>query len=106
MRHESTPKSKAANGAAGDASTVEDHVEQMLRSANEPVHISKIRQALVDAGVPLPGRGDEANIIVRLARDTGRFVRTGRGTYGLVALGATEVRPTRIKKVSRARGDR
>ena len=64
-------------------SALEEHVEDLLRKAKQPLHIAKIREALVERGVPLPGRGDEANIIVRLRRNETRFTRTGRGVYGL-----------------------
>lgn len=62
---------------------LEDAVEQVLRSAGKPLHISTIRDALLEQGVPIPGRGDDANIIVRLRRLEERFTRTARGTYGL-----------------------
>jgi hypothetical protein len=51
-------------------------------------------------GVPLPGRGTEANLLVRLHRSNGRFVRTGRGTFAPVSMGASEVKPTRRRRVS------
>jgi hypothetical protein len=92
---------KAESRQVETQARLEDQVARVLQGAGAPLHISKIRQALIDAGVPLPGRGDEANIIVRLARDTERFVRTGRGTYGLKEMGAVEVRPTRMRRVRR-----
>lgn len=70
---------------------LEGHIELILREAGRPMHISEIRNALVDRAVPLPGRGDEANIIVRLRRAPERFTRTGRGQYALAALGLPPV---------------
>jgi hypothetical protein len=66
---------------------LEQAVEQILRAAGEPLHISKIRETLVSRGIPIPGRGDDANIIVRLRRFEDRFTRTARGTYGLADWG-------------------
>jgi hypothetical protein len=63
---------------------IEDQIEAILCAREKPMHIREIHAALVEKGVPLPGKGDEANIILRLRRDTERFVRTGRGTYALV----------------------
>jgi hypothetical protein len=82
---------------------MEDHVEAILRDNGEPMHIAALRDALIERGVPLPGRGDEANIIVRLRRDEARFTRTGRGTYGLSAWGLPAIAPTRRKKIRRRR---
>lgn len=66
---------------------LEDAVEAILREAAGPLHISAIRKALVEGGVPIPGRGDDANIIVRLRRFDRRFTRTARGTYALAEWG-------------------
>ena len=83
---------------------VEDDLEAILLKAGQPMHIRDLRQALIDRGVPLPGRGDEANIILRLSRAKDRFVRTGRGNYGLSKWGIESVPPVqRIKRVYRKR---
>lgn len=82
---------------------IEDHLEELLTVAGKPVHIREIREGLIQKGVPLPGRGDEANIILRLRRSTDRFVRTGRGMYALASWGLPEVKPTR-KKIIKRRG--
>lgn len=83
--------------------SVEDHVEAILAERGEPTHIGVLREALIEQGVPLPGRGDEANIIVRLRRDEARFTRTGRGTYALAEWGLPAVPVTQRKKVRRRR---
>lgn len=81
---------------------IEDHIEDVLLSKGTPTHIREIRAALIEMGVPLPGKGDEANIILRLRRDDNRFVRTGRGTYALVAWELPAYSPApRKKKISR-----
>jgi hypothetical protein len=74
---------EAALLARSDTDGLEDAVEEILRAAGEPLHISTLREALLTRGVPIPGRGDDANIIVRLRRLRDRFTRTARGTYGL-----------------------
>ncbi len=78
-----------ADVPAGAAVTtdLEQAVEEILRAAGEPLHISDIRATLIERQVPIPGRGDDANIIVRLRRFEDRFTRTARGTYGLAEWG-------------------
>ena len=81
---------------------IEDHIQSVLANAKHPLHISAIRNALVEMGVPLPGRGDEANLILRIRRATSRFIRTGRGFYGLVEWNLPPYTPhTRKRKVRR-----
>lgn len=102
----------AANGTPSDAGqvhgptiphsiSVEAQLEAILSEAGQPLHIAALREGLIERGVPLPGKGDEANIIVRLRRDENRFTRTGRGMYALAAWGMAAVAPTRKKKVRR-----
>ena len=79
-------------------SGLEENIEVILEKSGEPMHISEIRQALINQGVPLPGRGDEANVILRLRRAQDLFTRTGRGTYGLSEWGLAEVKPTTRKR--------
>jgi hypothetical protein len=86
------------------SANVEDRLEAILRESRQPMHIRDLRQALIERGVPLPGRGDEANIILRLSRAKERFARTGRGLYGLTEWGVESVPPVqRTKKVYRRR---
>ena len=111
--HLSHPTSEAActrqeqlrsSQQASSFPAIEDHIEEVLQSAGKPMHIRDIRDALIQMAVPLPGRGDEANIILRLRRDPDRFVRTGRGTYGIAAWKLVEYSPApRKKRVSRRR---
>lgn len=91
-------------GGRGSSLDLEAAVEEILRAAGAPLHISAIRDALIARGVPIPGRGDEANIIVRLRRIDDRFTRTARGTYGLVEWGIPAfARKTRRRRPSAAR---
>ncbi len=104
----STPTSPESQGTRGKSQVlasvrVEDHVESVLSDAGQPLHIRALRDELIARGVPLPGRGDEANIIVRLRRSDDRFTRTGRGMYGLASWGLPAVIPTRTKKKQRPR---
>lgn len=82
---------------------VEDHIQELLHASGNPMHIGEIRQTLIERGVPLPGRGDEANIILRLRRDPTRFLRTGRGMYGLASWNLAEVPPSARKRKLRRR---
>jgi len=80
---------------------IEDRIEEILRSSGKPMHISELRTSLIQMGVPLPGRGDEANIILRLRRASDRFVRTERGTYALMSWNMPEYSPAPSKKTVR-----
>ena len=61
------------HGSPGNGSTsLEDAVAELLSEAGEPTHISRIRELLIDGGVPIPGHGEDANVIVRITAD-GRF---------------------------------
>ena len=75
------------------------------------VHYREILAALNTEGVHVPGKDPAANLIAHMSRDD-RFVRTGRGTYGLdgthsrVARGKTKAtRRSRTRK-SRVRSRR
>lgn len=104
-----SPSAAAAmspNSSATSTSTspdVEDRIEQILLQTGHPMHIREIRTSLIERGVPLPGRGDEANIILRLRRARDRFIRTERGTYALAAWQMTEYAPAPRKKTIRKR---
>lgn len=83
---------------AGDLD-LEDAVEELLREFGKPMHIAVIREQLNTKGVQIPGRGDEANIIVRIRKVPERFTRTARGTYALPEWGIPEM----TTKTTRAR---
>jgi hypothetical protein len=105
--HLSSPSAPEARPPAGAGEPkalpeIEDHIETLLSKAGVPVHIREIRERLIRAGVPLPGRGDEANIILRIRRAGLRFVRTERGTYGLASWNLpTYAPPPRKRRVRR-----
>lgn len=83
---------------------VEQQIQQILTKAGKPMHIGSIRDELIARGVPLPGRGDEANIILRLRRALTLFTRTGRGMYGLTSWNLQPVAPAaRRRRVRRRR---
>jgi hypothetical protein len=73
--------------------------EKIIRDAGRPLHIKELHASLRKGGVPIPGRGTEANLLVRLHRSNGRFVRTGRGTFAPTSMGVDEVKPTQRRRV-------
>jgi len=47
------------------------------------LHLSSLREALTARGMPIPGKGTDANLVGYLNRSGGRIVRKSRGVYGL-----------------------
>lgn len=99
----------ALEGNAGDGSLVShaaspdllDACEEILRAKGHPMHISEVYSELVGEAVPIPGKGNEANVIARLQRSDGRIIRTGRGIYSLPEFGIAEQKPTKQRKRAR-----
>jgi len=77
--------------------------ESLIREAGKPLHIKDLHRALLDGGIPIPGRGTEANVISRVQRSNGRITRVGRGMYAIPEFGMEESRPTkrRFKRKTR-----
>jgi len=75
-----------------------EEIEDVIRVKGEPMHITSIHQSLIAKGIPLPGKGNEANVIARIQRSGGRIIRTDRGVYGLPELGAIEKKPIKKKR--------
>jgi hypothetical protein len=97
------PVPKGESGAsrtnpASKTTDLEAAVETILTEAGTPLHISTIRERLIERGVAIPGRGDDANIIVRIRKPGTQFTRTARGTYALASWG--------LPSVDKARGRR
>jgi hypothetical protein len=90
-------KEVSTSQGAGHSPDFLDACEAILREAGEPLHIADLLARLQAASVSIPGRGTDANVIVRLRRAEGRFVRTGRGTYGLPEFGVPEA-PTSTRR--------
>lgn len=77
-----------------------DACERIIRETGEPLHIKALHSRLIEEDIPIPGKGTEANVISRLQRSDGRFIRTGRGMYALPEFGLKEVKPTRQRRKS------
>jgi hypothetical protein len=77
----------ASSGEAGRKS-VSDMAYELLadRPEQEPIHYRDLADLIMAEGEFIPGRNPGANLISHLSRDE-RFVRTGRGTYGLASWG-------------------
>lgn len=65
-------------------SELQSVVKEILKACGRAMHLKELRTALAERGVPLPGRGTDANLIVHLRRARDVFRRQSRGTYGLV----------------------
>jgi hypothetical protein len=94
------PAESGTEATLSTADALLDACEAIIAEAGKPLHIRDLLNALIKRGIPLPGRGLEANLIVRLQRSNGRFVRVGRGTYAPANLGLPEKPPTRQRRVA------
>jgi hypothetical protein len=72
-------------------------VIEELATAGRPVHISDLMRMLHTRKVPIPGSGNQANLISYLRREP-QLVRTSRGMYGLSAWGLENMPVVHRKK--------
>jgi len=75
-----------------------DECEAILREFGEPMHIRALHLSLLKNAIPIPGKGNQANVIARLQRSDGKIIRTGHGMYGLPEFGLPEKKPVRKRK--------
>ena len=57
--------------------------EEILRDTGMSMRISDIRDELMKRRVPLPGKGQNANLIAKFQRSEGRIIRVGYGIYDI-----------------------
>jgi hypothetical protein len=69
------------------------------REDQEPAHYRQLAGEIMSEGKLIPGKNPAANLIAHLGRDD-RFVRTGRGIYGLAEWGL-KAAPSRKRRRSR-----
>ena len=62
---------------------VVDSAVKIIEDNGGSMHIGEIRRKLLEAGMPLPGKGTDANLIAKFQRSNGRIVRVGRGLYDI-----------------------
>ena len=84
---------------------VEQGAMEILRERTKPLHISELRTELSRRGIPIPGKGTDANVIVYLSR-CGEICRVGRGLYALRAWNVPEVPARRRRSVRKRRKGR
>jgi len=77
----------------------------VLEESGKPLHISDLRHALERKGVPIPGKGTDANVIVYLSRSD-EVCRVGKGLYALRTWGVPEVPPRQRRSRRRGRNRR
>jgi hypothetical protein len=97
------PRQDSTAARSTTSPDLETAVEEVLRAEGSPLHISTIRSRLIERGVPIPGRGDDANIIVRIGQQEDRFTRTARGTYALTEWGLPAMPRVARRKKSKPR---
>jgi hypothetical protein len=82
-----------------DSDVILDACDEIISANERPMHIRDLHAALLERGVVIPGKGTEANLIVRLQRSEGRFMRVGRGTYAPSSFQLPEKSPVRVKRL-------
>ena len=114
VRGESAPEldNNGSRGAKGlpeahppDAHPIESCALEILAERGKPAHISEIHAELKRRGVPIPGKGTDANIIVHLSSSP-RICRVGRGLYALRVWSVPEVPPRRRRSSRKKRRPR
>lgn len=60
-----------------------DATVEILKERGCAMGVREVRGELLARGVPLPGRGDDANLIAKFQRSGGRIVRVSRGLYDI-----------------------
>ncbi|HEY5506857.1 MAG TPA: FHA domain-containing protein [Coriobacteriia bacterium] len=71
---------------AGSLATNEDALDatvEILKERGTAMGIRELRAELLARNVPLPGRGDDANLIGKYQRSGGRVIRVARGLYDI-----------------------
>lgn len=84
----------AENGVRSAPASFLDAAAEIVGESPAGVHYQELLATLNSRGINVPGRDPGANLIAHLTRDE-RFVRTGRGTYGLREKHAAASPPTR-----------
>lgn len=92
------PEMKETSNLPITTDSLIDECEEILREAGKPMHIRELHLGLLNKGIPIPGKGSQANVIARIQRSDGRIIRTGRGMYGLPEFGIPEKKPVRKRK--------
>ena len=68
-------------GPKGKPLDIVDAVVELINDNGAPMRLSEIRERLLERGIPLPGKGADANLFGSLKRSGGRVVRIERGLY-------------------------
>jgi hypothetical protein len=77
-----TPNSSTGQRKRGQAAVLIEAAKAALARAHRPLHIAELRASIEKAGIPIPGQGEDANLIVHV-RKSDEIVRIGRGFYAL-----------------------
>lgn len=73
----------AATVAAPSARTaIPEVIQEILKEAAQPLHVSEIRNRYIAKGLTVPGQGTESNLLVYIVRNP-MFTRVSKGTYAL-----------------------
>jgi hypothetical protein len=82
--------------------SVSDMAYEVLSSLDgqRPLHYRELADLIMAEGKHIPGQDPAANLISHLGRDE-RFVRTGRGIYGLAEWGLEIPRKTKPRRRTR-----
>jgi hypothetical protein len=83
------------------APAVKAAVEE-LEASGRPLHISELMRLLRGRDVPIPGAGEQANLIAHMSRDS-RIARPSRGMYALASWGIEAIPTTKLRRRKRIR---
>jgi hypothetical protein len=79
---EGSPAVERPAGDRPESASFLDVAAEIVRGSKSGVYYRDLLQGITSRGATVPGQDPAANLIAHLTRDS-RFIRTGRGIYGL-----------------------
>jgi hypothetical protein len=79
-----------------DGSRLSQAVVEILRQAGKPLHIQELMTRVRERQLPIPGKGEPANLIAHIRSKSG-IVRPNRGMYGLKEWGIEDYSDSKAK---------
>ena len=96
------PAVAAPRRSTRDAPSFLDVAGEILADEGVPLHYEQLYQRIVSRDIRVSGANPAANLLTHMSRDS-RFVRVGRGTYGIAGRDTPRSRRKRRKASAKRR---